>query len=238
MRITFVLLRVAAAVAVLLAVGVNLGASIAFWEGARFRDVPTLIANFFSYLTILSISASALVLLVGAARLALNRVPDSRGYAFARASVVSYMVIVCVVYNLLLRETAVNGSGQSPQWTNEVMHVAVPVYLVLDWFLAPGRRRMPWRTVPWMLLAPVLWLTYTLVRAPHVYDQFLHVQGWYPYPFLDPARGGYGSVAAYIAAIAFVFAGTATVTTAISRWPHLGRLPLTETAEADKLRTI
>jgi hypothetical protein len=27
------------------------------------------------------------------------------------------------------------------------------------------------------------------------------IAGWYPYPFLDPANGGYGSVAAYIVAI-------------------------------------
>lgn len=238
MRITFVLLRVAVAAAVLLAVGVNLGDSIAFWEEARFRDVPALITNFFSYLTILSILASAVVLLVGAVRLSLNRTPDSRGYAFARASVVSYMAIVCVVYNALLRGTAVTGAGEGQQWTNEVMHVVVPVYLVLDWFLAPGRIRLPWRTVPQMLIAPVLWLVYTLVRAPLVYDQFKHDQGWYPYPFLDPARGGILSVAAYIVAMAVVFASVAAVTVAVSRWPHLRRMPEPSRPETDRLRTI
>ncbi|NQX29084.1 Pr6Pr family membrane protein [Microbacteriaceae bacterium VKM Ac-2854] len=238
MRITFVLLRVAVAAAVLLAVGVNLADSIAFWEQARFRDVPALITNFFSYLTILSILASAVVLLVGAARLALDRLPDSRGFAFARASVVSYMAIVCVVYNVLLRGTAVTGAGQGQQWTNEVMHVVVPLYLVLDWFLAPGRIRLPWRTVPQMLIAPVLWLTYTLVRAPLVYDQFKHEQGWYPYPFLDPNRGGVLSVAVYIVAMAVVFSSVAAVTTAVSRWPHLRALPAAASVEAEKLRTI
>jgi hypothetical protein len=32
-----------------------------------------------------------------------------------------------------------------------------------------------------------VWIVYTMIRGP--------IAGWYPYPFLDPANGGYGSVA-------------------------------------------
>ena len=35
-----------------------------------------------------------------------------------------------------------------------------------------------------------------MVRGP--------IAGWYPYPFLDPANGGYGTVALYVVGI-FVF---------------------------------
>jgi hypothetical protein len=42
------------------------------------------------------------------------------------------------------------------------------------------------------------WLAYTLVKGPIV--------GKYPYPFLDPANGGYGTVAVYCVAILLVMA--------------------------------
>ncbi len=44
-----------------------------------------------------------------------------------------------------------------------------------------------------MAAYPLTWLVYTLVKGPIV--------GKYPYPFLDPANGGYGTVAAYCVAI-------------------------------------
>jgi hypothetical protein len=52
----------------------------------------------------------------------------------------------------------------------------------------------------------VIYLAYVLIRGSQV--------GWYPYPFLNPARsGGYPSVVGYAAAIAatFVFVGLTTI---------------------------
>jgi hypothetical protein len=37
------------------------------------------------------------------------------------------------------------------------------------------------------LIPPLVWIAYTMIRGP--------IAGWYPYPFLDPANGGYASVA-------------------------------------------
>ncbi len=53
------------------------------------------------------------------------------------------------------------------------------------------------------LTFPSAWLLYTLVRGP--------VAGWYPYPFLDPAHGGYGSVALYCLAILLGFVVLSTI---------------------------
>ena len=63
-----------------------------------------------------------------------------------------------------------------------------------DWLIAPphgplGLRRVAW---PW-LVPPVVWTSVTLVRGA--------LDGWYPYPFLNPANGGYGTVALYCTAI-------------------------------------
>jgi hypothetical protein len=48
------------------------------------------------------------------------------------------------------------------------------------------------------LAYPVAWIAYTMIRGP--------IAGWYPYPFLDPARGGLGPVAATVLGI--LLAGT------------------------------
>ena len=49
------------------------------------------------------------------------------------------------------------------------------------------------------LVFPLLWLVYTMVRGS--------IAGWYPYPFLDPAHGGYGQVA--ITSLVILVAGAA-----------------------------
>ena len=44
---------------------------------------------------------------------------------------------------------------------------------------------------------PLIWTALTLVRGA--------VDGWYPYPFLDPANGGYGQVAVTAVAVTIGF---------------------------------
>jgi hypothetical protein len=39
--------------------------------------------------------------------------------------------------------------------------------------------------------------------------------GWYPYPFLDPANGGYGMVAIAVIAVTLGFLGLAAITVAL-----------------------
>ena len=45
----------------------------------------------------------------------------------------------------------------------------------------------------WWLAYPLAWVSYTMIRGA--------LTDRYPYPFLDPANGGYGTVAVYCVAI-------------------------------------
>ncbi|PZR60738.1 MAG: hypothetical protein DLM71_10400 [Chloroflexi bacterium] len=69
----------------------------------------------------------------------------------------------------------------------------MPIVLVADWLLDPPRRRLTFRQSLGWLSFPFAWLAYSLVKRPIV--------GKYPYPFLDPANGGYGTVAVYCVVI-------------------------------------
>ena len=151
-------------------------------------------AEYFSYFTIQSSMINIVVLAVGGA-MALRRSADTELYTRIRLSALCYAVMTAAVYNILLRGAAnTDGHYPGPEWPNNVMHVAIPIYLVLDWLFAPGRARLRYSALWTVVSYPLAYCAFTLIRGG--------VSGWYPYPFLDPANGGYPSVAVYIVAIA------------------------------------
>ena len=173
------------------------------------HQIGTVIANFLSFFTIQSNVAAAVTLTIGAilfwTRHGRTDV-EPRWFAVLLACVTTYMVITGIVYNLLLRGIQLP-QGETVAWSNEVMHVAVPIVLVLDLFLAPRRRALPWRAVWIIVIYPIAWVVYTLVRGPLVTSPANGEPYWYPYPFLNPHNPalqppGYAGVAVYVVAIA------------------------------------
>ncbi|WP_363455833.1 Pr6Pr family membrane protein [Microbacterium sp. LMI1x-1-1.1] len=179
------------------------------------RDVATTIANFFSFFTILSNIVGALALLAAVVWFWMRPHHEQRepaGVALGLAAATSYLFITGVVYNLLLRGYPT--SDDHVAWANEIVHVVAPLFLLLDLFLAPTRRALPWRAVIAILAVPIAWIGYTLVRGPLVIDPTDGVAFWYPYPFLDPnGINGWGGVGAYVVGIstAFVVVGSLVV---------------------------
>ena len=151
-------------------------------------------ADFFSYFTIQSNLLTAGVLLVAAYAGSGSGGPtrgSTRGSARVdawRGAVTVWMVLVLVVFAVLL--SGLDGELTAVPWDNTVLHRIVPVLVVLDWLVAPPRRRVPRATSLLWLLYPLAW---TLVRGAWT--------GWYPYPFTDPANGGYAQVALTAAVI-------------------------------------
>jgi hypothetical protein len=92
-------------------------------------------------------------------------------------------------------------------WVDFTVHKLMPAVLVADWLLDPPRHRLSLKTGLVWLLYPLAYLVYTLIRGDRV--------GWYPYPFLDPATGGYGRVGITTAAITIGFLFVSAVTLAI-----------------------
>ena len=74
-----------------------------------------------------------------------------------------------------------------------MLHKLFPVIVVLDWLIDPPVTRLTFRQALVWLVYPLIWTAFTIVRGA--------IDGWYPYPFLDPANGGYGSVIVVSAAI-------------------------------------
>ena len=218
MRRCFAAARVLMGLALVVAVAGRLQAYLRFWIERGDRAIAVDVANFFSYFTIQTSLFHAVVFGFGAWSLLSRRGADPPWFGALRAAATTYTVTTGVVYNALLRALPQEAALEQP-WANEVLHTIVPVYALLDWLLAPGRSRIRWRTVGGIVVYPVLWAGYTLVRAPFVLDEGTGNPWWYPYPFLDPheAAGGYGSVAVWIAVLAVAITATASVLVGFSR---------------------
>ena len=128
----------------------------------------------------------------------------SRGLDLLRGAAVVYLTVTFFVVIVLL-------SGEDVQldlaWVDFVLHKLFPVVVLLDWIVDPPTNRLRYRDALLWLIYPLLWTGLTLARGA--------ADGWYPYPFLDPANGGYGQVAVVVVAITLGFLVIAAITVAI-----------------------
>jgi hypothetical protein len=154
--------------------------------------------NYFSYFTIESNIIAFMTL--GIAGWFAWKGESPRWLELLRGAATVYMTITGITYSLLLSDIDVN----TPiPWINVVLHYTVPTIIVIDWLVDLPKTRIPIETSLLWLAFPLLYLVYSLVRGPIV--------GWYPYPFLDPRAGGYGTVAVMSVAIAVAAFALATV---------------------------
>jgi hypothetical protein len=164
--------------------------------------------RFFAYFTIQSnlIGVAAFAWL-----LASRSATRSRGLDLLRGAAVVYLIVTFFVVIFLL-------SGADVQlelaWVDFVLHKLFPVVVVLDWILDPPKTRLTPRDAILWLVYPIVWLVLTLIRGAS--------DGWYPYPFLDPAGGGYGPVAVTVVAITIGFLIVAAITAAIGNLARRG----------------
>ncbi|MES2398735.1 MAG: Pr6Pr family membrane protein [Pseudomonadota bacterium] len=164
------------------------------------------IVNFFSYFTNLSNLFAAVVLLMGAAASWTGSRPPGD---LARAIAVVNMAVVGVVFAILLRNVDL---GDLRPWVNTVLHYVMPCVVVIDWLLSPPKAKLGLKPFLRVLVIPVLYIGYVLVRGSLVQ--------WYPYPFLNPMNvGGYSGVTAYVVGIAAAFIIAAGALLAIGNRP-------------------
>ncbi len=209
------LLRLAMAVVIIAAVVTQLAASLTRTAEAD-GDVATVFANFFSFFTILSNVIAAVVLATAGttAFVRPGRERSSLGLSAALAGATTYMVITGIVYNALLRGITLPQGSEPVPWSNEVLHLVGPLFLLVDLLVGIRRRALHWRVVGVVVAFPLLWTAYTLIRGPLVTNPTTGEPFWYPYPFLNPNNpGGWGMVIGYVVgiAVAFIVVGLVTV---------------------------
>jgi hypothetical protein len=143
--------------------------------------------RYFAFFTILSNLFGSVLFLYLAARWRARR---THAVDVLRGAAVLYLVVTFVVVIVLL-------SGAELQvgvpWVDFVVHKLFPLVVVIDWLIDPPVTDIRLRDVAAWLAFPIIWLALTVARGA--------ADHWYPYPFLDPANGGYRAVAYHVGMI-------------------------------------
>jgi hypothetical protein len=161
---------------------------------------------YFSFFTILTNFLVALVFTAAA-----FRVRAGWGQWLLRPSVQAgttvYIVIVCIVYQILLRHL---WNPQGAQYVADLLlHSVLPAGYVLYWWFFAPREGLIWKNAIAWLVYPGAYLVYILARGA--------VSGLYPYHFIDVTALGYEGVIARSAGLMLVFLGTGLLVVAIAR---------------------
>lgn len=139
----------------------------------------TRVIRFFSYFTIQSNILVAVVSLM----LAANPFRDDRVFRVIRLEALFGIAVTGLVYTSLLRGV-VNLSGAGAV-TNAIVHYIVPSAAVLGWLVFGPRPRITDNTLLLSLIWPVLYVGYSFAHGA--------ASDWYPYPFVDVVKLGYGT---------------------------------------------
>lgn len=154
-------------------------------ERGRFNPV-----NFFSFFTVESNVLVVVILLLSALATAAGKNDKLDVW---RSAITVYILIVGIGFSWLLAGLE-NTQFTAVPWDNIVLHYIMPAAMLGDFLLDRPRQRMAFRWALTWLLFPIGYVGYSLIRGSAV--------GWYPYPFLNPAReGGYGAVFLTIVAL-------------------------------------
>ena len=206
------------------------------------QDLGLVLANYFSLFTIITTTLSVVAL--SAAAIWTMRHPASTRepltIALGMAIVTGPVLLLGVVYNALLRgvpsEVALTdsaGIALLDHYAIEMLHVVLPLYFLVDLLFATRRRGLPWWGLAALVLYPLIWLLYTMVRGELTPDPSGATTWWYPYPFLDPhGSGGWGAAAVYIVAIFVGFVGIGAAIIAIGRFRERRAVRRASTAPA------
>jgi hypothetical protein len=140
-------------------------------------------SQYFVYFTV-DTTMAAIVLLAITGVSMLTKPRDGLLLTSAALALVPLAMVTGIVYNLTLRGRPTDVYLGMP-WETEVLHVAMPLLITVDWFVLRlfdrGRPALPWRALLVTLVFPIAWTLLTFARGA--------LTGWYPYPFLGPDAG-------------------------------------------------
>jgi hypothetical protein len=175
-------------------------------QGKGGAALPTSSVHFFSFFTILTnlLVAAAMLAPVVAPESGLGRLLDRPS---VRTAIVGYIVIVGTVYYALLRKLD-NATGLH-LYLEYVLHYVMPPLFVLDWLLFVPKGEIGWRNGLDSLAYPLAYLAWTLAHGAFA--------GWYPYPFIDVSKLGYGRMLLNSAGLILAFLALELVLVALDR---------------------
>jgi hypothetical protein len=160
--------------------------------------------RFFSYFTI---QADILVVLMLMAFALRPKIEEWAVHPFERSAIASYIVVVALVYVTTLREL---WAPQGAQWLADVLlHYVMPLAYLAFWLVVMRKAGLRWYDPLLWLIYPVFYLGFVLVHG--------RFTGFFPYPFIDVGKLGYGTMIFNAIGIAAAFLASGYVILVVSR---------------------
>jgi hypothetical protein len=162
---------------------------------SRWGSVPSRLFNVVCYFTI----ESNLIVGVTCAMLALRLGRDSAVFRVFRLIGLVGITITGIVYHVAIAKLV-----EFDGWAlaaDQLTHTVVPVMAVAGWLMYGPRGQTSWAVVRLVLVYPIAYIAFTLVRG--------RIVDFYPYHFIDVPTLGYGKVAANCVWIAVLFVAAA-----------------------------
>jgi hypothetical protein len=159
-------------------------------------------AEYFSYFSIQG-TLIASVMLAYTGWLSWNSIAEKKQVTIARVSATTYSIVIAVVYNALLRNSAGDIRDAGYEWPvvpNEIMHVWAAVIMLIDLLFIAGASGVKLRASLWVAVFPLAWLAFAVIRGM--------LDGWWAYWFLNPTEpAGIPGMLQYIAGITVLMIG-------------------------------
>jgi hypothetical protein len=188
---------------VVVGLAIQLLVSATSTEG-HFTSPAARVVNVFFFFTIDSniiVGATTLLLAIRLRR------PSPVFRSFRLAGIVG-IAVTGIVYH-----TVLTGLHELHGWAlvaDLILHTCVPILAVVSWLVFGPPARTSWSEAGWALVFPLIWLVVTLVRG--------RIVDWYPYPFVDVIKLGYGRVTLNCLGVAVAFLVITALAVAHDRW--------------------
>ncbi|MBD9480813.1 Pr6Pr family membrane protein [Pseudoxanthomonas sp. PXM02] len=180
------------------------GADVNTAPSAAPVPLPTRLLRFFSYFTV----QSNLLVLAAAITLVIDPQRDGKFWRVLRLDGLLGIAVTGVVSATLLAGL-IHPVGIGV-WINAGFHQFSPVWTLVGWLLLGPRPRVDMGTIALAFIWPTAWLAYTMVHGA--------LTGWYPYPFLNADKLGYGQVSITLVVILAAALATAFAFHVLERW--------------------
>jgi hypothetical protein len=196
------------ALAVFAGLAVQVVVTASATEG-RFAGVPARLGNLLCFFTI----ESNIIVGVTCLLLAIRLDRSSTAFQTWRLAGVLGIAVTGTVFHLVL--SGLHTLTGAAKVADFVLHTLVPLLALAGWLVFGPRGVLTWRIAAWSLAYPVVWLVFTLIRGAII--------DYYPYPFLEASRIGYGQVAVNCVLVTVLFLALAAAAVGLDRF--LGRDP-------------
>jgi hypothetical protein len=196
--------RAIAALAVWTGVVLQLGLML---HGKSGFELGHAVVKFFSFFTILSNIAVGLVL-VAPVVTADGRLGRWATRAGTRVAVGVYIVITAIVYHWLLAGRW-NPTGLQ-LIADTLLHTVTPLLYLIDILALPPAEAARWRSAWKALVFPLAYGAWTLAHGA--------LSGFWPYPFFNVPKRGYGAVLVTMLIMGVGFYGVALVLTGLQHF--------------------